>query len=69
MSEDQIRTAFEAWYCEDAQKQGVEVDSITHLRLGNGYGPERHMLNGKWWGWQAAWHHFNATRRNLEVSE
>lgn len=48
------REAFEAWYCADAQRQGVEIDSIASLREDDGYGAHRHMLNGKWQGWQAA---------------
>ena len=48
------RERFERWYCEDAQKQGVEIEDISHLREPDGgYGSHRHMLNGKWQGWQA----------------
>jgi len=54
---DKERGAFEAWYVADAQAQGfpnMTADYMASIREGDGYGDERHMLNGKWDGWQAA---------------
>lgn len=48
------RERFEAWYCEDAERQGILLpDGIAHLREDDHYGAHRSMLNGKWEGWQA----------------
>ena len=48
------RDAFEAWYCADAERQGLPIsEGIKHLRDGNHYGTRRVMLDGKWEGWQA----------------
>jgi len=49
------REQFEAWYCEDAARQGFTMpEGIAGLRDGDHYGKHRAMLNGKWEGWQAA---------------
>lgn len=46
------REAFEAWFCQGAQRQGVEIYTVAQHRLGNGYGTQSH-LDGQWIGWQA----------------
>lgn len=51
------RDVFEAWYVKDAKRHGFKnmtVESVKSLREGEHYGAHRHMLNGKWEGWQAA---------------
>jgi hypothetical protein len=56
MNDNTERAAFEAWYVADAQAQGfpnMTADYMAGIREGEGYGDERHMLNGKWEGWQA----------------
>lgn len=54
---DASRAAFEAWYIADAKEQGapdMSPEYMASLRDGDHYGDHRHMLNGKWEGWQAS---------------
>lgn len=48
------RDAFEAWYCADAAKSGLELwpADIAAMRDGDEYGSQRVALNSKWEGWQ-----------------
>jgi len=50
------RDAFETWYVTEMRSAGfvhATVDEVRNLRDGDHYGAHRHMLNGKWEGWQA----------------
>ena len=49
------RDAFEAWFCDDAAKSGLDFwpTDIAAMRDGDEYGSQRVAINSKWEGWQA----------------